>query len=229
MKVNIIQGNEHTLHPSDINIVIDVIRAFTVAHIAFINGVKEIKLVRTVEEALRLKQENERYLLAGEVDGLPIKHFDLDNSPYRINKLNLKDRIMVQKTTNGVKATLNALNANQVFVTGFSNARTTANYVKKIASHQDTVINVIASHPTGDDDLACAEYMKGIIEAKEFMKLDEVKRRITESHVTEKFFDSTKPEFNKKDIDFCLQERNTPFVMKLNQVRRIPTIERFNL
>ena len=55
MPVAIYQGHHHSLAPADINIVIDVIRAFTVAHYAFIGGAEEILLVRTADETFAPK------------------------------------------------------------------------------------------------------------------------------------------------------------------------------
>ncbi|MDU5948568.1 MAG: 2-phosphosulfolactate phosphatase, partial [Paenibacillus macerans] len=45
------QGGGKMPAASDINVVIDVIRAFTVAHQAFIHGIKGIFLAATPEEA----------------------------------------------------------------------------------------------------------------------------------------------------------------------------------
>lgn len=163
MPIAIYQGHHHSLAPADINIVIDVIRAFTVAHYAFIGGAKEILLVRTADEAFALKDTYPDYVLTGEEKGVGISGFDLDNSPKRMAGQDMADKRLIQKTTNGVTAALGALNAKHLFVTGFSNARTTAEHVKKLAAN-DCVMNIVASHPSGDDDMACAEYIKGIIE-----------------------------------------------------------------
>ena len=80
--LNILQGQETPYPAADINIVIDVIRAFTVSHIAFSRGVQEIFLVNTVAEAFALRAQHPGILLAGEIDALPIPGFDLDNSPH---------------------------------------------------------------------------------------------------------------------------------------------------
>ncbi|RFU68555.1 2-phosphosulfolactate phosphatase [Bacillus sp. V59.32b] len=228
MDVKIYQGNGHRLAASDINIVIDVIRAFTVAHYAFLNGAKEILLAGTIDEAVALKEMYPHYLLAGEVKGLPIDGFDLDNSPYRISMHDLMDRTLVQKTTNGVKATLHALDARHVFVTGFSNAKTTARYVQSLGkqANNSLQINIVASHPTSEEDLACAEYMKKIIVGEKILDPEDVAVRIKASRAAEKFFDETKPEFDPRDMSFCTRELNSSFVMKVNQASRIPSIER---
>ncbi len=106
MPIAIYQGHHHSLAPADINIVIDVIRAFTVAHYAFIGGAKEILLVRTADEAFALKDTYPDYVLTGEEKGVGISGFDLDNSPKRMAGQNMTDKSLIQKTTNGVTAAL---------------------------------------------------------------------------------------------------------------------------
>jgi 2-phosphosulfolactate phosphatase len=231
MTVTIYQGHNHFLKPSDVNIVIDVIRAFTVAHYAFLGGVKNIFLVGSTDEAFALKKAQPQYILAGEENGIGIKGFELDNSPKRILLERLTDKTLVQKTTNGVKAALHSLNTKHLFVTGFSNAKTTANYIRKSCakSNKGFTINIIASHPTGDDDLACAEYMKGLILGKETITPTEVRRRIQHSHVAKKFFAEDNPEFDCEDLSFCLRELKTNFVMQVKNTRKIPMIERKNV
>jgi 2-phosphosulfolactate phosphatase len=222
------QGNTPLLESADINIVIDVIRAFTLAHYAFINGAKQILLARTIDDAFVLKAKNSHFLLAGEENGIGIPGFDFDNSPKRISEERLTDKTLVQKTTNGVRATLNSLNTNHLFVTGYSNAKTTAYYVKKMydSSKQDLKVNIIASHPSGDDDLACAEYISGLILEKDDLTAVEVEQRIKNAHVAQKFFDPNNLEFDCEDISFCSHELTSNFVMEVKQLNQIPTIER---
>ncbi|GGB31510.1 2-phosphosulfolactate phosphatase [Virgibacillus dakarensis] len=231
MQIIIYQGNAAPPKAADITIVIDVIRAFTVAHYAFLQGVHCIFLADSIEQALQIKKENPDFLLAGEVDGLAIEGFDLDNSPSHIKQLNLTGKTLVQKTTNGVRAALNCLASKHVFVTGFSNAKQTAAFIReKMAAVNGKMIHIIASHPSGDDDLACAEYIKSMLEgSSNLISAQEVKERIKHSHVAEKFFDEENPVFLREDINNCLKEINTDFVMKMNTTSEIPKIERVNV
>ncbi|MFD2046517.1 2-phosphosulfolactate phosphatase [Ornithinibacillus salinisoli] len=228
MDVQIYQGRNAINRPANITIVIDVLRAFTVAHYAFLRGVQRILLAETVEQAFQIKEKNPSFLLAGEVDGIAIKGFDLDNSPYLIQQKKLSGKTLVQKTTNGVRATLNCLASDHVYVTGFTNARNTAEFIRENLINGDKdVVHIIASHPSGDDDYACAEYMKHILEDADVrISVHEVKERIKNSHVAKKFFDENNPDFRREDVLHCLVELNTNFIMKVDNSGEIPMIER---
>ena len=225
MKLTITQGTTTAYPAADINIVIDVIRAFTVSHVAFLRGAREIFLVNTVEEAFALKAQYPEYLLAGEVAALPITGFDLDNSPHTFSTADLGNKSLVQKTTNGVKGTLLALSAPTVFVTGLSNARKTALHVKRLAmSILNCRINIIASHPQDDDDLACAEFIQDQLRGDSSIFLEDVQSRIKSARSAKKFFDPQQPEFNEKDIAFCLREVDCDFVMQVDKLSPLPRI-----
>ncbi|RAR40609.1 2-phosphosulfolactate phosphatase [Paenibacillus sp. MDMC362] len=230
MPIQIIQGHHHTLGASHINVVIDVIRAFTVAHYAFIRGVQGIILAGTLDDALRLKKIYPDFLLAGEIRGLPIPGFELDNSPARLHDFDLREKFLIQKTTNGVTATLNALSTEHLFVTGFTNARTTAEFIKRNLLKDDgMMINVIASHPSGDDDLACAQYIAEILQDTNRISAEQTIERIRKSEAAGKFYDIEKPEFLREDISFCIQEIPSDFVMKVNLNKNHPLIERLQV
>lgn len=230
MKINIYQGSNPPSEKADITIVIDVLRAFTVAHYAFMRGAKSIFLAGTVEEAFSFKKKNPTYLLAGEINGVAIENFDLDNSPYKIQRKNLNDATLVQKTTNGVRATLNHMESGNVFVTGFSNARNTAEYVKELCNSkgEEQVVHIVASHPDGDDDLACAEYIRKILEGLPISSIS-VAQRIKESDVARKFFDRERKAFLKEDVFICMREIKSDFVMKVIKTRNLPKIERVHI
>ena len=224
-ELRIIQGTEHPYPPADINIVIDVIRAFTVSHIAFLSGAHEIFLVNTVEEAFALKVDNPSWLLAGEIAGLPIINFDLDNSPFTFSHADISNKTLVQKTTNGVKATLLALDAATTLVTGFTNAKKSALYIKKLVSSREScVINIIASHAGDDDDLACAEYIQDILLGSNKIHIEAIQSRIKGARSAQKFFDPARIEFDARDIDICTREIACDFVMLVDKSLTVPKI-----
>ena len=219
MYTKIYRGNDLALPDADANVVIDVVRAFTVAHYAFLRGAEKILLVPEVAEALAVRDELPGVLLAGEIGGLPIGGFDLDNSPCRFASAGLEGKTIVQKTTNGVKAALHSLGAPVVLVTGFTNARATAEFLKRRFGGSDARINLVASHPTGDEDLACAEYIRSLL-LDEGMHGDEVRGRIYACETVRKFLDPSRPEFDAKDIDFCAECLPAEFVMSVNKEGR---------
>jgi 2-phosphosulfolactate phosphatase len=225
LDLRIIQGSDAEYPAADINIVIDVIRAFTVSHVAFERGVREIFLVNTVAEAFALREQNPAYLLAGEVAGLPIAGFDLDNSPNTFSEAEVTNRSLVQKTSNGVKATLHALNADTILVTGLSNARVTALHAKRVAAGMGRCkVNIIASHAGDDDDLACAEYIRDQMLGLNVVRLEDVQTRIRSSRPAMKFFDAAQPAFNEKDLAFCTREVPGDYVMQVDKSLPLPRI-----
>jgi 2-phosphosulfolactate phosphatase len=226
-EIRILQGADRPYPDADINIVIDVIRAFTVAHVAFLRGVREILLVNTVEEAMALRERDAAMLLAGEIHGLGIPGFDLDNSPYRVAHAKLEGRRLAQKTTHGVKATLAALSARHVFVTGYSNALNTAAHVRSLLARGGLrTVNVIASHAQDDDDLACAEYIRDQILDRHQLRPDEVVERIRRSRSAAKFLAEPAGEFEPRDLDFCVQAIPSGFVMEVDTRAEVPSIRK---
>jgi len=212
IEVCIFRGNGLTLPDADVNVIIDVVRAFTVSHYAFVRGAERMLLVPDVAAALAAREELPHALLAGEIGGLAIEGFDLDNSPRRFAETDLQGRTLIQKTTNGVKAALYSLNAPTVLVTGFSNARATAAYLSRQCSSGR--INLVASHPTGDEDLACAEYIRSLL-LGEAMETEQVQRRIRGSDTVQKFLDPAQPAFDPADIDYCCRPLEAEFVMAI--------------
>ena len=223
--VRIIRGTERAVPAADINIVIDVIRAFTVSHVAFSRGAHAIFLVNTVDEAFALKARHPDYLLAGEIAGLPIADFDLDNSPFNVSRADVDDKTLVMKTTHGVTATLAALNAAQIFVTGFSNARQTAQHAQTLmASKGYRTVNVIASHALDDDDFSCAEYIRDQLLDLGQIEPEAIMARIRNSRSAKKFQVVEKNGFEPRDLDFCTREVMSDFVMEVDKSLPAPRL-----
>ncbi len=224
-QITLYQGKQ-ALAYADVNIIIDVLRAFTVSDYAFQQGVERIILASNENEAFQLRDEN-TYLSGEKNGGYQIPNFDYGNSPYALSMISLHDKQLVQKTTNGVAVTLTSLNAQHVFVTGYSNAYTTAKYISTLKQCQK--INIIASHPTGDEDLACAEYIKAILlnQYDQRQHLEEVTvYRILNSEAAQKFHDPKNTKFSILDLGLCIINTRNNFVMKVKQKKLLITIKK---
>jgi 2-phosphosulfolactate phosphatase len=150
-------------------VVIDVIRAFSVAAYAFAGGAREIWLVRHVEEALALRAHEPSAILAGEVNGRMIPGFDFSNSPAQMAQAEVRDRLIIQRTGAGTRGAVSAVNAERLLACSLVNARSTARYAGRLAKELGSEISLYptASLPDEFDDPNeddyCADYLAALL------------------------------------------------------------------
>jgi 2-phosphosulfolactate phosphatase len=98
-------GGELRLAPTDVAIVIDVIRATTTLAVLFDRGCARVLVAGDIPAARAHAAEHPgEYLLAGEVGGLRPPGFDFGNSPVELAAANLDGRAIIFSTTNGTRA-----------------------------------------------------------------------------------------------------------------------------
>jgi 2-phosphosulfolactate phosphatase len=83
--------------------VIDVFRAFTSAAVALANGATSILMVRSVEEALALRDAGIGEICMGEVGGRAPDGFDFGNSPFEISGVDFGGKTIIQRTSAGTQ------------------------------------------------------------------------------------------------------------------------------
>ena len=156
-------------------IVIDVIRAFTVAAYAFAGGASRLWLVRTTDEAFALRQREPEALLAGEIGGRLIPGFDFNNSPSLMATANVQGRTIIQRTGAGTQGAAGAINAAHLLICSLVNARATAHYARTLA---DTTGGLVTLLPTEEglpsslryragEDTVCADYLEALLRDQE--------------------------------------------------------------
>ena len=117
-------------------VVVDVLRATSVISTAFMQGVKVIIPVQTLEEALEYK-EKEGCIVAAERNAKPIEGFDYGNSPFHYINADVVGKTLVLTTTNGTKAIYNA-KEHKVITASYINIEAVANHL--IDEHHDVII-----------------------------------------------------------------------------------------
>jgi 2-phosphosulfolactate phosphatase len=105
-------------------VVIDVLRATSTIVQALVSGARRVVPVASVEEAVRKAEELGRadVRLCGERDVLPIRGFDLGNSPEEFTPERVSGYTLVMSTTNGTRALLAATGCEQCLVGALLNA-----------------------------------------------------------------------------------------------------------
>jgi 2-phosphosulfolactate phosphatase len=141
-------------------VIVDVFRAFTTAPFCIAAGASEIVLVADHEQALAMKRDDPSLFLTGEIDGRPIPGFDAGNSPSVIERLDLRGRRVVQRTSSGTQGVVAAVNAREILLGSFVIAEATVRHLNGNA-HEVTVVSmgergILAS----SEDDACARYLE---------------------------------------------------------------------
>jgi 2-phosphosulfolactate phosphatase len=148
-------------------VVIDVMRAFTVAAWVFARGAERIVLAASEDEALALKGRHEGWPALK--DGAPAAGFDAVNSPGLIRALDLGGRTVVLKTTAGTVGAMAVENVMRTAVetdveaplvlrASFAVAEATARFLRAADAEQVTFV-ITGEDGRADEDLACAEYL----------------------------------------------------------------------
>lgn len=128
-------------------VVFDVLRATSSIITALAGGAKAVIPVATIEEALKEKQRDKDFLLAGERDGFRITSkltgsvdFDFGNSPREFKEAKLTGRTIVMTTTNGTRALRACLGAKEIVVGCLLNLSEVAEYL--LARRADNLLLV---------------------------------------------------------------------------------------
>jgi 2-phosphosulfolactate phosphatase len=225
--VEIVQGREPDLPPAAINIVIDVLRAFTTSHVAFEQGASRLELARTVDQAFALAEQTPEAVLAGERDARMVEGFDIGNSPRAFSRLDLEGRPVVHTTTNGVRATTHALEAEEVLVCGWSSAEATLRRcLARAPSLDGRRIHIVASHPVSDEDVACADWLHARLTGRQPPSPPQIRRRIRTARSAQKFYNR---DFDIRDLDYACRRLEPRYAMRVDMVDGTPTLGRVAL
>jgi 2-phosphosulfolactate phosphatase len=199
-------------------VVIDVLRAFTTAAFAFDRGADEIFLVSTVEEAFELRDQNSDCLLIGEVEGLPIKGFDLPNSPTALARMDLSSRRLIQRTTAGTQGVVLATKADRLFAASLCVGARTAKCIEALSPEVVTFVETgVRKKGGGDEDVACSDYIAGFLFGTP-PKFADIRNRVLNSPAARKFTGTENSDFPQTDVEHALMIDRFDFAMEV--VRR---------
>ncbi|KOX25601.1 MULTISPECIES: 2-phosphosulfolactate phosphatase [unclassified Streptomyces] len=190
-------------------VVVDVMRAFTVAAWAFGRGAERIVLAGSLDEALALKARHPDWVALK--DGPPAPGFDAVNSPGLLRSADLGGRTVVQKTTAGTVGALAVKDASLVLCAGFVVAEATAR-VLRARGCDDVTFVVTGEDGRAEEDLACAQYVAGRAAGAGTAAAGFL-RRAEESRAAAELREGVREGAHPDDVALCLELDRFPFAM----------------
>lgn len=190
-------------------VVVDVMRAFTVAAWAFARGAEAIVLAESLDEALALKEHHPDWVAIK--DGPQAPGFDAVNSPGLLRSIDLGGRTVVQKTTAGTVGALAVKDAELVLCASFVVAEATARFLRARGSDSVTFV-VTGEDGKADEDLSCAQYIAGraagtVTDAAGFL------RRAAMSRAAAELRDGVRQGVHADDVALCVELDRFRFAM----------------
>ncbi|WP_324717903.1 2-phosphosulfolactate phosphatase [Carboxydochorda subterranea] len=155
-------------------VIIDVLRAFSVAAYAAALGARPLVAVAHRDQALALRERHPQAVLSGEAGGWPLPGFDFGNSPGELLRAvargrSLRGRPFIQRTSSGTQGVTLATRARHVFAASFVNAPATASAIRKLRPDVVTLVamGVLGDVPAEEDEM-CAEALETLLRGAEW-------------------------------------------------------------
>lgn len=198
-------------------VIIDVFRAFSCEPLFFHFGVKKVILEADPNKAIQLKNQHPEFILAGEVDEVPIEGADLGNSPTEIvlkGEAYFSKKTVVHRTTAGVTGASAALErADEVLLGSFVMARAIAQYIN---SKRPELVTLVAmgdrARRKAPEDEACADYLEHLLTGSAYDPILTL-RKVLFQPTAQKFILGKKDYLPREDPIFCLQQDLFDFVL----------------
>ncbi len=120
-------------------VIVDILRATSAIVTAFMNGVKSIIPVATLEEAMEYKEKG--FLVAAERDGIVRDFADFGNSPYNFRPEIIGGKDIVYSTTNGTLSIMMAKESHRVLIGSYLNLGALVEYIQ----HEDRDLVILCA------------------------------------------------------------------------------------
>jgi 2-phosphosulfolactate phosphatase len=211
--------------------VIDVFRAFTTAAVALANGASSIIMVRTIEEALALRDAGIGEICMGEVHGRAPDGFDFGNSPFEVSTVDFQGKTIIQRTSAGTQGIVEvATKAERLYAASLVTAEAT---VRALMSGSPDQVSLVAMGDNGikrtDEDELCAIHLRTRLEGRPGDP-DAIRRLILAGGEVRRFHDPSRPYLHPEDVDIAMDIDRYDFAIRVEfeDGRPVARMERSN-
>ncbi len=217
VKIEILSLLEGARRAEGTVVIIDVLRAFTSAAIAFERGARRIVMVAEPDEALALRRRGVGDLVMGEVAGKIVEGFDFGNSPWELSRADVRGKVIIQSTRAGTTGIAGAKRAKRIYAASFAVAGATA---RAILRENPPKVSLVAmgqdAAERSDEDELCAMYLRDLLEGRR-PDFAPIRRIALRSKAADKFRDPLRPWFRRQDLSLALRLDMADFAIRVRR------------
>ena len=220
MKIDIVPLNGLWNQPEDLDavVVIDVLRSFTTAAVGFDRGARAIYLASGPAAAFALWRQRPHASLVGALGGgRTVPGFDFGNSPSALGQATLTGQDLILSTAAGVRGVLRFAHVPLVFGASLCVASATAKALLQVQPRRVAlVVTGEWVNRDGDEDLACADYLRALL-LNEPIDRAAIVSRVRHSDFGRSFGAPETPHLPQADLDYCTACDRFDFALRLHR------------
>jgi 2-phosphosulfolactate phosphatase len=208
---------QNTPDSADTVVVVDVLRSFTTAAVAFARGARCIYPVSGNTPPAAWPDVGTVVTVGSLPGGDPAPGFDYGNSPAALTEVDLAGKAVVLSTAAGVAGLLRFRQAPRLYAASLAGARATAAAIRAAGARE--VCFVITGEwidRDGDEDIACADYLEALLRGLPVVAAD-YERRVRESDFGRRFTAGGHSQLPAADLELCAQADRFDFAMSVRQ------------
>ncbi len=208
--LDLVQGAQQA---TGVTVIIDVLRAFSVACYAFAGGATAVIPVGDVAQARELKRRHPAYLLIGERGGLKLPGFDYGNSPSELQTVDLRGKTLIHTTSSGTQGIVNAAHAADIITGAFVNADAIVRHIRRSGATDVSLVAMGRVDLPAIEDTLCAAYIRDRLLGRT-PDFDAMRQAVLADERVRPFLDPAIPDMPAGDLDLCLQVGVFDFVLR---------------
>jgi len=217
LKIKTVSLSDDLSKITGLAVVIDVLRAFTTSCFIIENKAKCIYPVSDLIDALKLKEENNDWILIGERKGLKVEGSDYGNSPTELKRVNLENKTVILTTSAGTQAIDKLVNVDKIITGAFVNVGAIAKYIRK--NNFDEITFICTDNRWLDnEDYKLAEYVSDLVLDKN-PSFEQIKKYIINHPTADGFLRKPYTKTSKSDFNLAMQINRFDFVIEAQHDR----------
>jgi 2-phosphosulfolactate phosphatase len=186
--------------------------------VALSRGASAIYPIEQVADARYLLERFPDAITVGAIGGGdPIPEFDFGNSPSKLSETSLDGKSVVLSTVAGIHGLYSFRHTSQLYAASLVCARATASAI--LATEAQEVCFVITGEWTdrdGDEDIACADYIEGLL-CGNLQSTDQFSDRVRNSDFGRRFLSGHWPNLPCADLEIAAKANLFDFSMPVKQ------------
>ncbi len=198
-------------------VIVDVLRAYTTAAVAFERGAVKIALVAEVDEALELRRGGFGDYCMGEVGGMRPEGFDFGNSPSQLSRADVAGSVIIQSTRAGTVGMNAVADADALYGGSFAVASATAAAVRRL---DPELVTIVAMGSEGrvraDEDEQCALFLRNLLDGAPPSR-ESVRDVTLAGREARKYGNPATPHFPAQDRDMAVDIDSHRFAIRVRR------------